>query len=109
MGTIDIRPAQVYQLVEQQRKPEGASRPMLLKFGSNEFTYPIYVEADATEQPNTTQTVNPIPSSKPDPKATNRTKSSAKLPKTGDAGYATLGLTVLVSAASGLAVARRRE
>ncbi|MGK0541267.1 LPXTG cell wall anchor domain-containing protein [Propionimicrobium lymphophilum] len=87
----------------------GASRPMLLKFGSNEFTYPINVEAVATEQPNTTPTVNPIPSSKPDPKAANRTKSSAKLPKTGDAGYAMLGLIVLVSAASGLAVARRRE
>lgn len=109
MGTIDFTPAQVYQLIEHQRKPEGASRPMLLKFGSNEFTYPIYVEAVATEQPNTTPTVSPIPSSKPDPKAANRTKSSAKLPKTDDVGYAMLGLIVLVSAASGLAVASRRE
>ncbi|KWZ73164.1 5'-nucleotidase protein [Winkia neuii] len=39
MGTIDLTPAQVYQLVEQQWKGEGASRPMLKLAFSNNFVY----------------------------------------------------------------------
>lgn len=39
MGTIELTPAQVYKLVEQQWKPEGASRPMLKLAFSNNFFY----------------------------------------------------------------------
>lgn len=46
IGTIELTPSQVYALVEQQWKPEGASRPMLKLGFSRSFSYTYNPEAE---------------------------------------------------------------